>query len=188
MIIPPPFPEINIDHCNGGLHVSIPRSIPSHRSSEVYIHCLFTVVFLRRPAVAFRFGRGSKLDAEWCFAWLMNTNRLAYALSMPLLLSLLISIACDDGCRSYCRFDVGLHEAMMSLGVGKLKDEVICTLARQLTEVAAMAYVLRFATLLSLYVGVLSLPAQRRSSRLWQWDQIAIEEDDEIDGCRGNEW
>ncbi|GJS93038.1 hypothetical protein Tco_0800006 [Tanacetum coccineum] len=73
--------------------------------------------------------------------------------------------------RSYCRFDVGLHEAMMSLGVGKLKDEVICTLARQLTEVAAMAYVLRFATLLSLYVGVLSLPAQRRSSRLWQWDQ-----------------
>ncbi|GKA99251.1 hypothetical protein Tco_0827188 [Tanacetum coccineum] len=98
-IIPPPFPEINIDHCDGGLHVSIPRSIPSHRSSEVYIHRLFTVVFLRRPVVAFRFGRGSKLDAEWCFAWLMNTNELAYALSMPLLLSLLISIACDDGCR-----------------------------------------------------------------------------------------
>ncbi|GKE10387.1 hypothetical protein Tco_1413938, partial [Tanacetum coccineum] len=65
---------------------------------------------------------------------------------------------------SYCRFDVGLHEPMMSLGVGKLKDEVICTLARQLTEVAAMADVLRFATLLSLiYVGVLSLPAQRRN-------------------------
>ncbi|GKD69614.1 hypothetical protein Tco_1323704 [Tanacetum coccineum] len=85
-------------------------------------------------------------------------------------------------------FDVRLHEAMMSLGVGKLKDEVICTLACQLTKVAAMAYVLRFATLLSLYVGVLSLPAQRRSSRLWQWDQIAIKEDDEIDGCRGNEW
>ncbi|GJT22409.1 hypothetical protein Tco_0892346 [Tanacetum coccineum] len=61
---------------------------------------------------------------------------------------------------------------MMSLEVGKLKDEVICTLARQLTEVAAMAYVLRFATLLSLYVGVLSLPAQRKSSRLWQWDQV----------------
>ncbi|GKA13725.1 hypothetical protein Tco_0693371 [Tanacetum coccineum] len=62
----------------------------------------------------------------------------------------------------YCRFDVGLHEAMMSLGVRKLKDEVICTLAHQLTEVAAMADVLRFATLLSLiYVGVLSLPAQR---------------------------
>ncbi|GJT80372.1 hypothetical protein Tco_1054714 [Tanacetum coccineum] len=36
-----------------------------------------------------------------------------------------------------------------------------------------MAGVLRFATLLSLiYVGVLSLPAQRRSSRLWQWDQV----------------
>ncbi|GJZ04013.1 hypothetical protein Tco_0537288 [Tanacetum coccineum] len=34
-----------------------------------------------------------------------------------------------------------------------------------------MADVLRFATLLSLYVGVLSLLAQRRSSRLWQWDQ-----------------
>ncbi|GJU37638.1 hypothetical protein Tco_1185992 [Tanacetum coccineum] len=101
----------------------------------------------------------------------MNTNRLAYALSMSSLLSLPLSIACDDGC-SYCRFDVGLHEAMMSLGVGKLKDEVICTLARQLTEVAAMAYVLRFATLLSLYVGVLSLPAQRRSSRLWKWDQV----------------
>ncbi|GKB03689.1 hypothetical protein Tco_0831832, partial [Tanacetum coccineum] len=74
---------------------------------------------------------------------------------------------------SYCRFDVGLHEAMMSLGPGKLKDEVICTLARQLREVAAMAGVLRFATLLSLiYVGVLSLSAQRRSSRLWQWDQV----------------
>ncbi|GJT52990.1 hypothetical protein Tco_0988044 [Tanacetum coccineum] len=72
----------------------------------------------------------------------------------------------------YCRFDVGLHEAMMSLEVGKLKDEVICTLAWQLMEVAAMADVLRFATLLSLiYVGVLSLPAQRMSSRLWQWDQ-----------------
>ncbi|GJY94373.1 hypothetical protein Tco_0510734 [Tanacetum coccineum] len=76
---------------------------------------------------------------------------------------------------SYCRFDVGLHEAIMSLGVGKFKDDVICTWARQLTEVAAMADVLRFATLLSLiYVGVLSLPAQRRSSRLWQWDQITI--------------
>ncbi|GJZ59628.1 hypothetical protein Tco_0615444 [Tanacetum coccineum] len=46
---------------------------------------------------------------------------------------------------------------------------------RQLTEVAAMADVLRFATLLSLYVGVLSLPAQRRSSRLWQWDQVVLE-------------
>ncbi|GJX99955.1 bZIP transcription factor 16-like protein [Tanacetum coccineum] len=29
---------------------------------------------------------------------------------------------------NYCRFDVGLHDAMMSLGVGKLKDEVVCTL------------------------------------------------------------
>ncbi|GJY69012.1 hypothetical protein Tco_0471994 [Tanacetum coccineum] len=33
-----------------------------------------------------------------------------------------------------------------------------------------MADVLRFATLLSL--GVLSLSAQPRSSRLWQWDQV----------------
>nr|GFA53612.1 hypothetical protein [Tanacetum cinerariifolium] len=112
------------------------------------------------------------LDAESCFGWLMNTNRLAYALSMPLLLSLPLSIACDDGC-SYCRFDVGLHEAMMSLGVGKLKDEVVYTLAGKPTEVAAMAGVLHFATLLSLiYVGVLSLQAQRRPSRLWQWDQV----------------
>ncbi|GJY26074.1 hypothetical protein Tco_0400800, partial [Tanacetum coccineum] len=83
---------------------------------------------------------------------------------------------------SYYRFDVGLHEAMMSLGVGKLKDEVVCTLARRLTEVAAMADVLRFATLLSLiFVGVLSLPAQRRTGvgtgnkakgrpRKWSWD------------------
>ncbi|GJZ46454.1 hypothetical protein Tco_0594050 [Tanacetum coccineum] len=62
---------------------------------------------------------------------------------------------------------------MMSLGVGKLKDEVVCTLALRLTEVAAMVIVLCFATLLSLiFVGVLSLPAQRRSSRLWQWDQV----------------
>ncbi|GJT55420.1 hypothetical protein Tco_0990474 [Tanacetum coccineum] len=114
-----------------------------------------------------------KLDAEWCFAWLMNINRLAYALSMSPLLLLPLSIACDDGC-SYCRFDVGLHEAMMSLGVGKLKDKVICTLAWQLLEVAAMAYVLRFATLLSLYIGILSLPAQSMSSRLWQWDQTVV--------------
>ncbi|GJU60864.1 integrase, catalytic region, zinc finger, CCHC-type containing protein [Tanacetum coccineum] len=64
----------------------------------------------------------------------------------------------------YYRFDVGLHEAMMSLGVGKLKDEVVCILARRLMEVAAMADVLRFATLLSLiFVGVLSLSAQRRT-------------------------
>nr|GEY51121.1 hypothetical protein [Tanacetum cinerariifolium] len=63
---------------------------------------------------------------------------------------------------SYCRFDVGLHEAMMSLEVGKLKDEVVYTLAGQPTKVAAMAGVLHFATLLNLiYVGVLSLPAQR---------------------------
>ncbi|GJW01497.1 cation-transporting P-type ATPase [Tanacetum coccineum] len=63
---------------------------------------------------------------------------------------------------SYYRYDVGLHEAMISLGVGKLKDEVVYTLAWRLTEVAAMADVLRFTTLLSLiFVGVLSLPAQR---------------------------
>ncbi|GJW52567.1 hypothetical protein Tco_0096652 [Tanacetum coccineum] len=243
--------QINIDYCDGGLHVSIPRSIPSHRSSEVYIHRLFTVVFLRRPVVAFgsycRFDVGLheammslgvgklkdevictwhatygmppwhtflrcryyltytlafisssptqvestlqriqdlprlKFNAEWCFFYLMNKS-LLYALSMPPLLRC-ANIACDYGC-SACR----LVKAHRPTRVGKLKDEVICTLARQLTEVAAMAYVLRFATLLSLYVGVLSLPAQRRSSRLWQWDQIAIEEDDEIDGCRGNEW
>ncbi|GJU28449.1 hypothetical protein Tco_1167070 [Tanacetum coccineum] len=53
---------------------------------------------------------------------------------------------------------------MISLGVGKLKDEVVYTLAWRLTEVAAMADVLRFATLLRLiFVGVLSLPAQRRT-------------------------
>nr|GEU83977.1 hypothetical protein [Tanacetum cinerariifolium] len=64
---------------------------------------------------------------------------------------------------SYFRFDVGLHEAMMSLGVVKLKDEVIYTLVGQPKEVAAMAGVLHFATLLSLiYVGVLSLLAQHR--------------------------
>ncbi|GJW58616.1 disulfide isomerase-like protein 1-6 [Tanacetum coccineum] len=86
----------------------------------------------------------------------------AYAPLIPQLLSLPLSMTLDDSDR-YCRFDVGLHEAIMSLGVGKFKDDVICTWARQLTEVAAMADVLRFATLLSLiYVGVLSLPAQRR--------------------------
>nr|GEW23771.1 hypothetical protein [Tanacetum cinerariifolium] len=64
---------------------------------------------------------------------------------------------------------------MMSLGVGKIKDEVVYTLAGQPTEVASMADVLRYATLLSLiYVGVLSLPTQRRSSRLWQWDQVKV--------------
>ncbi|GJT18017.1 hypothetical protein Tco_0876723 [Tanacetum coccineum] len=94
---------------------------------------------------------------------------------------------------SYCRFDVGLHEAMLSLGVGEFKDEVVCTCARQLTEVAAMADVLRFATLLSLiYVGVLSLPTQRKSSRLWQWDQFGfvlmstLEEDEKaVDAYNG---
>ncbi|GJZ21136.1 putative reverse transcriptase domain-containing protein [Tanacetum coccineum] len=92
----------------------------------------------------------------------MNTNRLAYALSMLPLLLLPLSMACDDDF-SYYRYDVGLHEAMISLGVGKLKDEVVYTLAWRLTEVAAMVDVLRFATLLSLiFVGVLSLPVQRR--------------------------
>ncbi|GJT71917.1 hypothetical protein Tco_1031203 [Tanacetum coccineum] len=47
-------------------------------------------------------------------------------------------MACDDDF-SYYRYDVGLHEAMISLGVGKLKDEVVYTLAWRLTEVAAMA-------------------------------------------------
>ncbi|GJX96861.1 hypothetical protein Tco_0352659 [Tanacetum coccineum] len=105
-----------------------------------------------------------KFNAEWCFFYLMNKS-LLYALSMPPLLRC-ANIACDYGC-SACR----LVKAHRPTRVGKLKDEVICTLARQLTEVAAMAYVLRFATLLSLYIGVLSLQAQRRSSRLWQWDQ-----------------
>ncbi|GJT88079.1 hypothetical protein Tco_1069796 [Tanacetum coccineum] len=54
-----------------------------------------------------------------------------------------------------------------------------------------MVDVLRFATLLSLiYVGVLSLPAQRRSSRLWQWDQhfvidVSIVGDDDAIGVGG---
>ncbi|GKD14374.1 endoglucanase 24-like protein [Tanacetum coccineum] len=39
----------------------------------------------------------------------------------------------------FCRCDIGLHEAMMSLGAGKIKEEVVCTLARQLAKVAAMA-------------------------------------------------
>ncbi|GKC74203.1 hypothetical protein Tco_1120086 [Tanacetum coccineum] len=57
-----------------------------------------------------------------------------------------------------------VREYLIGTGVGKLKDEVVYTLAWRLTEVAAMADVLRFATLLSLiFVGVLSLPAQRRT-------------------------
>nr|GEV20595.1 hypothetical protein [Tanacetum cinerariifolium] len=83
------------------------------------------------------------------FKYMYQDRYLAYALSMPPLLSLPLSMACDDGC-SYCSFDVGLHEAMMSLEVGKIKDEVVYTLARRLTKVAAMADVLHFATLLSL--------------------------------------
>ena len=49
---------------------------------------------------------------------------------------------------------LGIHEAMMSLGVGRTKDEVICILLRQLTKVAAMANVLshRFAPLLMLCI------------------------------------
>ncbi|GJU14977.1 putative reverse transcriptase domain-containing protein [Tanacetum coccineum] len=90
-------------------------------------------------------------------------------------------MACDDDF-SYYRYDVGLHETMISLGMGKLKDEVVYTLAWRLTEVAAMADVLRFATLLSLiFVSVLSLPVQHRTGvgtgnkakgrpRKWSWN------------------
>ncbi|GKB78569.1 DNA-directed RNA polymerases II, IV and V subunit 11 [Tanacetum coccineum] len=39
----------------------------------------------------------------------------------------------------FCRCDIGLHEAMMSLEARKIKEEVVCTLARQLAKVAAMA-------------------------------------------------
>ena len=47
-----------------------------------------------------------------------------------------------------------IHEAMMSLGVGRTKDEVVCILARQLTKVAAMTSILfhRLAPLLILYM------------------------------------
>ena len=42
----------------------------------------------------------------------------------------------------------------MSLGVGRTKDEVVCSLARQLTKVAAMTNILfhRLAPLLMLYM------------------------------------
>ena len=68
---------------------------------------------------------------------------------------------------------LGIHEAMMSLGVGRTKDEVICILARQLTKVAAMANVLshRFAPLLMLcimrMVAVLILRSCVASLQIW---------------------
>nr|GEV69451.1 cystinosin homolog [Tanacetum cinerariifolium] len=49
--------------------------------------------------------------------------------------------------------DVDQCVTMSGLGVRKIKDEVVCTLARRLTEVAAMADVLRFTTLLRLMDG-----------------------------------
>ncbi|GKC20433.1 nodal modulator 1, partial [Tanacetum coccineum] len=56
---------------------------------------------------------------------------LAYAPSMPPLLSLPLPMACDDS--------DGVGEAMMSLLVGRNRGKAVCILAWQLTKVAAMA-------------------------------------------------
>lgn len=47
----------------------------------------------------------------------------------------------------------------MSLGVGSTKDEVICILAQQLTEVAAMANALSHCFVLMLMVCILRMVA-----------------------------